>query len=339
MNKTPFFEAIRQILAIRNKLVLTIHTNPDGDAVGSALALAAFFRLHKQEVTIVSPNKFPGFLSWLKGSEHILIFDQQAKEVKAKLKEADYVFCLDYNGFSRSGTLQEDLQKLSSPFVLIDHHREPETDSFKFIYSDISVSSTAEMIFELIAGFDQQYFKNQEIAEALFTGIMTDTGSFSHSINRSETFNAVALLIQYGLDAVHVHQQIYDTFSENRLRLLGYSISNRMQVFNEFSTAIITLSREDLNRFNFQIGDTEGVVNYPLSMQNIRMSVLITEKSDQIRFSFRSKGNFSVHELAKSHFNGGGHANAAGGNLKLPFKEAIDYLIKVLPFYKNQLNS
>ncbi|HOI31168.1 MAG: DHH family phosphoesterase [Bacteroidales bacterium] len=339
MNRSLFLDAFLKILEIPHKLVLTIHTNPDGDAVGSALALAAFLRVHNQEVTIVSPNKFPEFLSWLKGADHILIFDQQAKEVKARLQTADYVFCLDYNGVSRSGALQEDLLKLNCPLVLIDHHREPETDSFKLMYSNISVSSTAEMIYELIAETDVEQLKNQEIAEALFAGIMTDTGSFSHSINRAETFNAVARLIENGLDAVHVHQQIYDTFSENRLRLLGYSISNRMQVFNEFSTAVITLSKDDLNRFNFQIGDTEGIVNYPLSIHNIMMSVLITEKSDQIRFSFRSKGNFSVHELAKNHFNGGGHNNAAGGNLKLSFKEAIDYLIKVLPFYKNQLNS
>lgn len=339
MERPQFFEAFRQLISTPHKIVLTIHTNPDGDAVGSALALAAFLRLNKQEVTVVSPNKFPVFLSWLEGSANIMIFDQTATEVRQVLQQADYVFCLDYNGLSRSGTLQDDLKKLNCSFVLIDHHREPEIENFKWLLSDTAVSSTAELVFELISHFGEVYFRNQEISQALFTGIMTDTGSFSHSINRPQIFVAVAKLIQNGLDAVHAHQQVYDTFSEDRLRLLGHAISNRMQVFNEFSTAIITLNKDDLNRFNFQIGDTEGVVNYPLSMNNIKMSVLITEKKDQIRFSFRSKGSFSVHELAKNHFNGGGHANAAGGSSKTTFNEAVDQLIKVLPFYKNQLNS
>ncbi len=339
MERPRFFEAIHQLIATPHKLVLTIHTNPDGDAVGSALALAAFLKANKQEVTIVSPNKFPGFLSWLKGSENILIFDQNAAVVRQVLQQSEYVFCLDFNGISRSGILQDDLRKLNCSFVLIDHHREPEVENFEWMLSDTSVSSTAELVFELIMQFGEDYFANQEIAQALFTGIMTDTGSFSHSINRPQIFEAVAKLIQNGLDAVYVHQQVYDTFSEDRLRLLGFAISNRMQVIDEFSTAIITLNKDDLNRFNFQIGDTEGVVNYPLSMNNAKMSVLITEKKDQIRFSFRSKGSFSVHELAKNHFSGGGHANAAGGSMKTSLSDAVEQLIKVLPYYKNQLNS
>ena len=338
MEKKDFFKSIEQLLCRSNKLALTIHTNPDGDALGSALALSAFFKLHNQDVAIISPNKFPGFLSWLKGSEEVLIFDNQATEVKSELQNADMVFCLDYNGISRSGTLQTDLAKLDCPFVLIDHHRDPEFEQFRWILSDTTVSSTAELVFELIKYFGEDYLRNQEIAQALFTGIMTDTGSFSHSINRPETFESVAALLRNGLDAVYVHQQIYDTFTEDRLRLLGFAISNRMQVYEEYKTAIIALSRDDLRRFNFQIGDTEGVVNYPLSMHHIKMAVLVTEKQDQIRFSFRSKGSFSVHEFAKSHFNGGGHAKAAGGSLKTTFADAIEQLLKLLPFYKNQLN-
>lgn len=337
MDKLLILKEIETILENPQNIVITVHTNPDGDAIGSALALYHFLKKLNHQVKIIAPNHFPDFLAWLPGGNDILIFEQDAKTSRTILESATLLFCLDFNALSRSGSLVDDLKKLEIPRLLIDHHREPETESFIHCYSDTSVSSTAELIYELIAHYDFEKYTDSAIAQALFTGIMTDTGSFSHSINRPETFEITAKLIRSGLDAVWVHQQVYDTFSESRLRLLGHAISNCMLVFDEYATAVIQLSKEDLKLFNFQIGDAEGIVNYPLSMQKINMAVLVTEKKDTIRFSFRSKGSFSVHELAKEHFNGGGHKNASGGSLKTDLKAAVDQLIQVLPNYKKEL--
>lgn len=338
MDKTLVLKGMKKLLETRQHIVISVHTNPDGDAIGSALALYHFLRKFNHQVKVIAPNQFPDFLAWLPGAEDILIFEQDAKTSRLALEEATLLFCLDYNALSRSGSMQDDLKKLEIPRLLIDHHREPETESFMYCLSDILVSSTAELIYEFIAYYDFEKYTDNAINQALFTGIMTDTGSFSYAINRPETFEITAKLVRSGLDAVWVHQQVYDTFTENRLRLLGHAISNCMLVLDDFSTAIIQLSNDDFKKYDFQIGDTEGVVNYPLSMQKINMAVLVTEKKDTIRFSFRSKGNFSVHELAKSHFNGGGHINASGGSLKTDMKTAVEKLISVLPEYKKKLS-
>lgn len=339
MDKSLILKGIAELLSSRQQIVITVHTNPDGDAIGSALAFGQFLQKLDHDVHIIAPNHFPEFLAWLPGADEILVFEQDVKGSRAVLAAATLVFCLDYNALHRSGSLQDDLFKLTVPRILIDHHREPELDAFLWAYSDTRVSSTAELIYEFIAYYDFDKYIDNAIAQALFTGIMTDTGSFSYAINQAETLEIAAKLVRSGLDAVWVHQQVYDTFSENRLRLLGHAISNCMLVFEEFSTAIIQLSKEDLQKFHFQIGDTEGIVNYPLQMKNIKMAVLITEKKDTIRFSFRSKGSFSVHEVAKAYFNGGGHANAAGGSLKTDMSSAVKQLIDVLPEYKAILDS
>jgi len=337
MDKNLVLKGIEKLLETPQNIVITVHTNPDGDAIGSAIALYHFLKKLNHQVKIIAPNHFPDFLAWLPGADDILIFEQDAKTSRTFLVEANLLFCLDFNALSRSGVLQDDLKRLEIPRLLIDHHREPETESFVYCYSDTAVSSTAELIYELIAYYNFEKYADNAIAQALFTGIMTDTGSFSHSINRPETFEITAKLIRFGLDAVWVHQQVYDTFSESRLRLLGHAISNCMLVFEEYATAVIQLSKDDLQKYNFQIGDTEGIVNYPLSMQKINMAILVTEKKDTIRFSFRSKGSFSVHELAKEHFNGGGHKNASGGSMKTDMKTAVNQLISVLPNYKEKL--
>lgn len=334
-----FIEYLKKKLAISQRIVVTSHSNPDGDAIGSSLALAHFLSDLGHDVNVLMPNHFPGFLQWLPGADRIIIFDQNAKLARNVLDESDILFCLDYNELSRSGSLTEDLRKFKGARLMIDHHRDPEIEAFEHYVSDISVSSTAELLYQMLSEFSGNKLFTQSISTCLFVGIMTDTGSFSHSINRPETFEIVASLIRSGIDAVSVHQKIFDTFSESRLRLLGHCISNRMTVLDAYSTAIITLSKSDLADFHFQIGDTEGVVNYPLSMEKIRMSVLITEKKDLIRLSFRSKGDFSVHELARKHFNGGGHKNAAGGNMNDSLENTFQHLLKILPEYADQLNN
>lgn len=338
MKDNSFVHHYINILNDGGPFLITAHSNPDGDAIGSSLALMHYFRQKGLEVHIVVPNMYPDFLAWCPGADEIIIFDKQAALAKARMEEAKLIFCLDYNAINRSGVLQEDIQKSKLPRVLVDHHPEPATEQFNYFYYDTTKSSTAELVYNLIIDLGDKTLINKDIADNIFAGIMTDTGSFSHSINDAATFRVVAELINFGIDAEWIHRQVYDTFSENRLRLLGHAITNRMMVLEEYNTAIIHLSKEDLAEYRFQIGDTEGIVNFPLSMKKINLSVLVTEKKDLVRLSFRSKGAFSVNDLARKHFEGGGHDNAAGGNSNQSLKETITRLLGVLPDYKEMLN-
>jgi bifunctional oligoribonuclease and PAP phosphatase NrnA len=338
MKDNSLLHQFDDILANGGPFLITAHSNPDGDAIGSSLALMHYLRLKGSDVQVVVPNMYPDFLSWCPGADEIIIFDRQAALVKEKISEAKLIFCLDYNAINRSGVLQDDLLKSNVQRVLIDHHPEPETEQFSYFFYDTSKSSTAELVFNLINDLGDKQLINKEIAENIFVGLMTDTGSFSHAINNADTFRTVAELIDVGIDAEWIHRQVYDTFSENRLRLLGHAITNRMIVLEEYNTAIIHLSKEDLAEYRFQIGDTEGIVNYPLSMKKINLSVLLTEKKDLVRLSFRSKGDFSVNDLARKHFDGGGHNNAAGGNSNQSLKESITRLLGVLPEFKEMLD-
>ena len=233
--------------------------------------------------------------------------------------------------------MHNEIGKTRCPRVLIDHHRDPEESMFYCLYSSTCVSSTCEIVTEIILHYGKQYLTDN-ISTNLLVGIMTDTGSFAHSIYHPRTFELVSVLVERAMPYSYVHEMVYDTMSENRLRLLGFAINNRMEVLDAYSTAIIALNKSDLDSFNYQTGDTEGVVNFPLSMSKIKMAVLVTERQDQIRLSFRSKGSFSVHELANKYFKGGGHTNAAGGTLTCTFEEAVEQLKSVLPEYKERLN-
>lgn len=334
-----FYDTFEKILSSPKKIVITSHTNPDGDAVGSSLALMFFLRKFNHDVNVLIPNEVPSFLEFLPGMENVIIYESNSKLAKQLIEQADFIFSLDYNSIHRSGNLKEILENSKAGKVLIDHHRDAKLADFVCAMSVIDVSSTSELVFDVIDHFGFETYGDKEIAECLFVGIMTDTGSFSYSIYSSKTFEISARLIRAGVDVRKIHQNVYDTFSENRLRLLGFSISERMMVLDDLSTAIIYLSKADLERFDFKVGDTEGVVNYPLSLDKIRLSVLVTEKKDTIRFSFRSKNNFSVHELAQKHFNGGGHVNAAGGNLSCSFEESLIRLKEILLEYKYELNN
>ena len=221
--------------------------------------------------------------------------------------------------------------------ILIDHHRDTDFGQFACSLSDTQVSSTSELVAETILHYGECYV-DEAIATNILVGIVTDTGSFAHSIYHPGTFAICAKMVEKSVSYNQIHQLVYDTFSENRLRLLGYSISNKMEILDEYATAIISLTKEELAKFDYQVGDTEGVVNYPLSLKKIKMSVLVTERQGVIRFSFRSKGVFSVHEVAQKHFNGGGHTNAAGGTLSCSMEEALEKLHQVLPEYQEMLN-
>ena len=329
---------IKQLISKTNKIVLISHTNPDGDAVGSILAMYHFLNKLDKEVDMLVPNKFPDFYSWLPDSDKIILYDKQHKLAQKKLNDADIIFALDFNSFSRMGALADVVRPTRAKRLLIDHHIDPDIASFDYCYSRTDVSSTAELVYEFISILGYGEMIDKKISEAIYTGIVTDTGSFSFSCNRPETYDITSNLVRQGVDAQKIHKLIYDTFSENRLRLLGFAISQRMLVWDEFHTALIYLTKEDLRNHNYQVGDTEGMVNYPLSMNKVNMSVLITERDNQLRLSFRSKGKFSVNELCRNHFNGGGHRNAAGGKTQEDMETFISRLKKVLAEYKNDLD-
>lgn len=337
MQVDTFFERFDAVIQSPKRIVLACHVNPDGDAIGSVLAMSEFLAGLGHDVKMVVANDFPEFLHWMPGSQDFLVFENNGDACQKAIAEAECVMMLDFNNLSRGGILHNEIGKTRCPRILIDHHRDADFSQFYCAYSEINVSSASELVAEIILHYGEAYL-TESIATNLLVGIMTDTGSFAHSMYHSRTFDLCSVLIRYSIPYVTIHQLVYDTMSENRLRLLGYSINNRMEVLDEYATAIIALNKSDLEKFDYRPGDTEGVVNFPLSMKKIKMSVLITERNDQIRFSFRSKGSFSVHELAQKYFKGGGHTNAAGGTLTCSFDEAVKQLKKVLPEYKELLN-
>ena len=338
MSKQLFINQFKDIISKYRHVVVVSHVNPDGDAIGSSLAFSFFLRKFGIDTKIIIPNDFPSFLSWMPGAGDILVFDKNSEKGVEYLNNADLICYLDFNHPSRTGLVHNDLCHCTkTPRILIDHHR--DTDYLQFIayLSDVNTSSTAELVAQLIKYHGFEKYLDDDIATCLLVGIMTDTGSFSHSIYHPETFEICGQLISPTVNYQLIHNKIYNTFSENRLRLLGHCISNRMTTLNEYHTAYIYLNKADLENFDYQVGDTEGVVNFPLMIENIKLSVLITERQGVIRFSFRSKGDFSVHEMAKEHFNGGGHTNAAGGTLNCSIEQAIKEFLDVLPQYKEKL--
>ena len=336
METTQFFKALDGILATPQRVTIVTHVNPDGDAIGSSLAFSQLLQKLGHQVEVMVSNDFPMFLAWMPGAANIHIYDNDADTCNKILDNSDCVAMLDFNSLSRAGSIQNKLKSLETKKILIDHHRDPNLDYYACALSDTQVSSTSELVAETILHYGEQYL-DESIATNILVGIVTDTGSFAHSVFHSRTFSISAKLIEHAASYNQIHQLIYDTFSEDRLRLLGYAISNKMEVLDEYATAIISLDKEELARFNYQVGDTEGVVNYPLSMEKMVMSVLVTERQGVIRFSFRSKGDFSVHELAQKYFNGGGHTNAAGGTLSCTMEEALERLHQVLPEYREML--
>jgi len=337
MQPDLFFERFDAVIQSHRRFVLACHVNPDGDAIGSVLAMAEFLKGFDKEVKMVVANDFPDFLHWMPGAADFLVFEKDAEACKTAIAEAECIMMLDFNSLSRSGILHNEIGKTRCPKVLVDHHRDPDESQFYCSYSDTCVSSASEIVTEIILHYGKSYL-TESISTNLLVGIMTDTGSFAHSIYHPRTFELVSILVEKSMSYTCIHELVYDTMSEDRLRLLGFSINNRMEVLDDYATAIIALSKSDLDRFNYKVGDTEGVVNFPLSMDKIKMAVLVTERQDQIRLSFRSKGSFSVHELASKHFKGGGHTNAAGGTLTCSFEEAVAQLKAVLTEYKDLLN-
>lgn len=329
---------VKSILSQPQKIVIIPHKNPDGDAIGSCLGLLNFLKGKGLQATVISPNDYPKFLKWMPGSDTILNFEKENSQSKKALEEATVIFTLDFNDLSRTGQLETVLKEKEADFIMIDHHQQPSNYA-KVTYSDVSMSSTCEMVYNFIEYLGGIEAITKAIATNLYTGIMTDTGSFKYRSTSSRTHRVVADLIDRGAENMEIHQNIYDTNSPSRLHLLGVALSN-MVILSEYSTAYITLTQEELDKHDFKKGDTEGFVNYGLTLEGIIFAVIFIENKEEgiIKISFRSIGDFSVNEFARNHFNGGGHDNAAGGRSEISMEETIKRFNTILTTYKSQLN-
>ncbi|MDR1582710.1 MAG: bifunctional oligoribonuclease/PAP phosphatase NrnA [Prevotellaceae bacterium] len=319
-----------ELLKASKRIAIVTHVNPDGDAIGSAIGWSNFLRKRGFHTVIIVPNHFPDFLKWINGTENIYVCFNQKDTCEKLLKEADLLFCLDFNKLSRLDALGDFISTLDIKKVLIDHHTGVEEKDFTLTFSKIPMSSTCEIVYRIIWQITQEKQVSLQIAEALYAGIMTDTGAFTHSCS-SELFRIVADLMECGINREKIHSAVYNSFSVNRMRLMGYCIT-KMEVLPEYRTAYFSLTKEELDRFEFQPGDTEGFVNIPLSIKGIVLSVLFTESKDNyIKLSLRSVGDFSVDRMARKYFNGGGHKHASGGKSFASLDETVSFFKSVLP--------
>lgn len=311
-------------------IAIVTHTNPDGDALGSSLGLYGFLLLsgHKR-VSVITPDGYPSFLHWMPWEQDIIIAEREMERAEKGILGAKLVFCLDFNGINRVNHLEDVLRKSKGKKVLIDHHPQPQ-DDFDLVISEIRASSAAELLYDFIVALGGEGRVDRRVAECLYAGIVTDTGSFSYGCNEPKTYEITARLIALGVDGEHLHRLIYNTYSEDRMRLLGYCLSERLKVFPEQQAAYISLSAKDLQRFNHQEGDTEGVVNFALSIENIHLAALFIEKEDHVKISFRSSGSVDVNLLAREHFNGGGHRNASGGKSFKSLEKTIGFFEEII---------
>jgi bifunctional oligoribonuclease and PAP phosphatase NrnA len=321
--KIQDIQAIQTLLATPKKIAIIPHRNPDGDAMGSTLALYHFLRKNDHEATVISPNEFPDFLAWLPGSETVQIFEKDKENCTKILEEADIIFTLDFNAFHRVGEMEKVLEVLNTTYIMIDHHQKPD-DYATYMYSNTSIGSTCEMIYNFIYYLNQKDQIDKTIGTCIYTGILTDSGSFRFPNTTGNTHRIVAELIDLGVENTAIPNLLFDNSSYNRLQLLGKALQN-LKVIPEHKTSYITLTQEELNSFNFVKGDTEGIVNYGLSIKGIQFTAIFIENKDEkiIKISFRSQGGFDVNEFARAHFNGGGHRNAAGGKSEVSMAETI----------------
>lgn len=317
-------------------IVLVPHRNPDGDAMGSVLGLWRVLKNAGKSVKIVSPTKYPEFYHWMDGHNEVIIFSHHPKQSARAFDESDLMICMDFNQLSRLGDMSALAENFQGRKVLIDHHPNPGNFA-DLVISDTSCSSTAELVFSVLQSTGLFQYMDTNAATSFFTGIMTDTGSFDFNVSDPRTFETVAQLTRMGIDQQDIHSKVYDNYSADRMRLMGFCLSNRMTVFPEYHAACMYITREDQKTHNFVTGDNEGFVNMPLSIKGIVFSALFTEKDKYIKASFRSKGEFAVNEVSEKYFNGGGHRNAAGGEFYASLQEALAQFEKLLPEFEDRI--
>lgn len=318
------------LLDVPKKIFITTHHKPDGDAIGSSLGLQHFLMSRGHQVSTILPSAAPDFLTWMPGADTLINFENDPKKALSALDEADLVFCLDFNDYSRTKGLETFLADNSAPKVLIDHHMFPKA-YFEYGISQPDKSSTCEMVYDFIVLSGGKEDISNAAATCLYTGVMTDTGSFRFSATTASVHEMVAQLKRLGLDHSPIHEAVNDSWSADRMKFVGFMLMERMEIFPEYKTGLVTISRKDLKRFNLNMGDTEGLVNYPLSVSGIRFATLITERADEVKLSFRSKGDFDVNNFARTYFNGGGHFNASGGRSEENLTDTTEKFKKILP--------
>ena len=333
-------QAIEQFYPILNqpfKAVITAHQKPDGDAMGSTLGLYHFLKQLGHEVTVISPTNWAQFLDWMPGVDQVIDFEANKKEASEIVAAADYVFCLDFNILHRTKHLEPIIRDSKALKILIDHHQQPDTPSFAYGISDVKMSSTCEMIYDFIVQSGHSNLINIDIATCLYTGLMTDTGSFRFPSTTASVHKIVAHLKELGLQHAKIHENIYDNSTEGRLKFMGNAFLNRMTVLPEFKTAVMAIPKSDIYKFELKTGDTEGLVNYLLSIEGIKFAAILIDREEERKWSFRSKGNFDVNIFARTHFEGGGHANAAGGRSSKSLDETLNDFKTIIENYKSQL--
>jgi len=329
--------SLNNLLVHPKKIVITTHHKPDGDAMGSSLGLYNYLIQQGHHTTVITPTDYPDFLSWMPGNAEVIIYTEKTEQSAALIADADLIFCLDFNNLSRINEMGELVRAAKAYKIMIDHHLEPE-DFDDYRHWDINACAAAQLVYSFIVDvLGNKKLINKDVATCLYTGIMTDSASFRLPNTTSAVHRVVADLIDAGAVNWRIHELVYNSASENRLRFLGHCLSNCLEVLPEFNTAIITVNKHDLEKYDVNTGDTEGIVNYALSIASIRLAAFIVERPDKVKLSLRSKGDFPANEICKLYFSGGGHRNAAGGVSSAPLQEVVNQLKLILPEYKKLL--
>ena len=334
----PIYNLYKELTSPK-QIVITMHQKPDGDAMGSTLGLYHFLIQFGHTVTVISPTNWASFLNWMPAAKSVLDYERDTDKSNLLLEKAEWLFCLDFNTASRTKRMEEKLLASPAQRILIDHHQEPQTAIFAYGVSDTDKSSTAEMVYDFIVGSGHSDKINKAVAECLYAGVMTDTGSFRFPSSSAGVHRMIADLKDKGLEHSIVHEALFDNFTENRFRFLGNVLLNRMEVFYEYNTALIAVPQADLIKYDIKTGDTEGLVNYPLSIEGIKLAAIIIDRGEERKCSFRSKGDFDVNTFARKYFNGGGHYNAAGGSSKDTLDATIAAFKKAMKENSDQLST
>lgn len=334
MEENQIIEA-KKLLQGSKKIAIIPHRNPDGDAMGSTLALFHFLKKMNHQPVVISPNEFPDFLAWLPGSADVLIYEKDRNGTKNILEQAELIFTLDFNALHRTGEMENVLSTLHAPFIMIDHHQAPDSYA-KVTFSNTNYGSTCEMVYDFIEAVYDSKLIDKTIATCIYTGIVTDSGSFKFPKTTGKTHRIVANLIDLGIENTEIHNLLFSNTTYESLQLLGKALQN-MRIIKEHRTSYITLTQEELDYFRYKKGDTEGIVNYGLSIKDVIFTAIFIENKDEgiIKISLRSLGDFDVNQLSREHFNGGGHNNAAGGKSMLSMSETIKQFENVVKNHPN----
>ncbi|WP_114783861.1 DHH family phosphoesterase [Botryobacter ruber] len=331
--------ALKELLREPKEVMITTHHKPDADALGSSLGLAGYLKKKGHRVTVITPSDYPAFLAWMEGNDDVLVYSEKNDAlVQRIIAESQVIFCLDFSTLARINEMGPYIREAKGTKVLIDHHLEPEAFA-DLNFSNTSAAATAELVYDVIKAMGDGDMIDTSIGECLYAGIMTDTGSFRHPSTSKNVHLIIADLLQIGVNTSNIHRLIYDSSTELRLRFLGYALKDKLVVLHDYKTAYIAITADELKAYDSKTGDTEGLVNFALSIEGIVFAAVIIDRGQAVKISFRSVGNFSVNDFARKHFNGGGHRNAAGGMSLEPLDATVAKFESLIPLYKDQLLS